>query len=204
MMMLEHLAFLIFLYIVKMKKKRSFFNNVWEHAIDIVFKLSPLHPDDKSLRKWVKHQNMDDMEMLYRWDENHLSIGELSTSFLENSWDKGNPEFLKTNSIKNLHMLWKYLHHQVRGAQESPSPGNPFSILFPDQFFNLTWKQDFIQAQNPSGLVVTRIVVYKIYFTSIYIFYILFTSRQSLKIQESRKSNKYIKKLSTKHDSIFG
>ena len=27
--------------------------NVWEHAIDILFKLSPLHPDQKSLRKWV-------------------------------------------------------------------------------------------------------------------------------------------------------
>ena len=40
-------------------------NNVWEHAIDILFKLSPLHPDGKSLRKWVKHQNMDDMEMFY-------------------------------------------------------------------------------------------------------------------------------------------
>ena len=37
-------------------------NNVWEHAIDILFKLSPLHPDGKSLRKWVKHQNTDDME----------------------------------------------------------------------------------------------------------------------------------------------
>ena len=37
-------------------------NNVWEHAIDILFKLSPLHilfklsplhPEGKSLRKWV-------------------------------------------------------------------------------------------------------------------------------------------------------
>ena len=36
-------------------------NNVWEHAIDILFKFSPLHPNGKSLRKWVKHQNMDDM-----------------------------------------------------------------------------------------------------------------------------------------------
>ena len=26
-------------------------DNVWEHAIDILFKLSPLHPDSKSLRK---------------------------------------------------------------------------------------------------------------------------------------------------------
>ena len=109
-------------------------NNVWEYAIDTLFKLSPLHPDGKSLRKWIKHQNMDDMEMFYQWDEKYISIGELSTSYLENSWNEGNPEFLKTNSIKNLHMLWKYLHHLVREAQESPIPGNPFSILFPDQF----------------------------------------------------------------------
>ena len=26
-------------------------NNVWEHAIDILIKLFPLHPDGKSLRK---------------------------------------------------------------------------------------------------------------------------------------------------------
>ena len=44
-------------------------NIIWEHTIDILFKLSPLHPDAKSLRKWVKHQNMDDMEMFYQWDE---------------------------------------------------------------------------------------------------------------------------------------
>ena len=66
--------------------------DVWEHAIDILFKLSPLHPDGKSLRKWVEHQNMDDKELFYQWDENYLSIGKLSTSCLENSWDKGNPE----------------------------------------------------------------------------------------------------------------
>ena len=108
-------------------------NNIWEHAIDILFKLSPLHPDGKSLRKWVKHQNMDDMELFYQWDEKYMSIGELSTSYPENS--------LKTNSTKNLHMLWKYLHHLVREAQDSSIPGNPFSILVPDQFCNLTWKE---------------------------------------------------------------
>ena len=41
-------------------------NNVWEHAIDILFKLSPLHPDQKSLRQWVKHQDLDDMEQVYK------------------------------------------------------------------------------------------------------------------------------------------
>ena len=57
-------------------------NNVWEHAIDILFKLSPPNPDGKRHKKWVKHQNMDDMELFYQWDEKYLSIGELSTSFL--------------------------------------------------------------------------------------------------------------------------
>ena len=109
-------------------------NNVWEHGIDILFKLSPLHPDGKSLRKLVKHQNMDGMEQFYQWNEKYLAIGELSTSYFENSWDKGNP-------IKNLHMLWKYLHHLVREAQESSIPENPFSILLSDLFCNLTWKE---------------------------------------------------------------
>ena len=56
------------------------------------------------------------MEQFYQWDEKYLAIGELFTSYFENSWGKGNPEFLKTNPIKNLYMLWKYLHHLVREA----------------------------------------------------------------------------------------
>ena len=38
-------------------------------------------------------------------------------------------------------MLWNYLHHRVREAHESSIPGNSFSILLPDQFCNLTWKE---------------------------------------------------------------
>ena len=48
---------------------------------------------------------MDDMEQFYQWNAEYLAIGELSTSYFENSWDNGNPEFLKTNPIKNLHRL---------------------------------------------------------------------------------------------------
>ena len=102
-------------------------NNALEHAIDILFKLSPLHPDGKAsengsnIKTWMIWNNV------YQWDEN--------------SWDKGNPEFLMTNSIKNLHILWKYLHHLVREAQESSIPENLFSILLSDQFCNLTWKE---------------------------------------------------------------
>ena len=70
-----------------------------------------------------------------------MAIEELFTSYFENSWEKGNSEFLKTNPIKNLHMLWKYLHHLVRETQESSIPGNPFTILLSDQFCILTWKE---------------------------------------------------------------
>ena len=84
---------------------------------------------------------MDDMGQFYQLDEKYLMIGELSTSYSENSWDKGNPEFLKTNPIKNLYKLWKYLHHLVREAQELSIPRNPFSVLLPEQFCNLTLKE---------------------------------------------------------------
>ena len=36
------------------------------------------------------------MEQVYQWDEKYLAIGELPTSYFENSSDKGNPDFLKT------------------------------------------------------------------------------------------------------------
>ena len=41
-------------------------NNVQEDAIDILFKLSLFHPNGKKLIRWVKHQNMDDMEQFYQ------------------------------------------------------------------------------------------------------------------------------------------
>ena len=81
------------------------------------------------------------MEQFYQFNEKYVALGELSISYFENSWDRSNPEFLKTNPVKNLHMLWKYLHHLVKEAQESSIPGNPFYILHSDQLCNLTWKE---------------------------------------------------------------
>ena len=37
-------------------------NNGWEYAIDVLFKLSPLHSEGKSLRELVKYQDMETME----------------------------------------------------------------------------------------------------------------------------------------------
>ena len=45
------------------------------------------------------------MEEFYQWNEYDITIGEPHPSYLENSWDKNNLEFLKTNSIRNLHMV---------------------------------------------------------------------------------------------------
>ena len=81
------------------------------------------------------------MEKFFLWNENEITIGEPHTSFQENSWDKSNLQFLKTDSIQNLCMLWKYLHHLVREAKESSISGNPYSIMLPDQFCNLTSKE---------------------------------------------------------------
>ena len=89
-------------------------NNVWVYAIDILFKL--FH----SILK--ENVSVEDMESFYQWNENWITIGEPHTSNLENSWDKGNLEFLKTNSIQSLPMLWKYLHHLVKEAKESFPP----------------------------------------------------------------------------------
>ena len=88
-----------------------------DHAIDTLFKLSTVYPDGKSLQKWVQYQNMDSMEQFFQWDERQLAVGELSTSYLEVPQDKTALEYLKTNPIKNLLMLCKYIHHLVMEAQ---------------------------------------------------------------------------------------
>ena len=62
-------------------------NNVWEYALDVPFKLSPLHSEGKCLRKRVKHQDIETMEQFFQWNEFELKIGEPYTSYLENSWD---------------------------------------------------------------------------------------------------------------------
>ena len=44
------------------------------------------------------------MEDIYQWDERQLAMGELSTSYLENPWDKHSLEYLKINPTWNLLM----------------------------------------------------------------------------------------------------
>ena len=51
-------------------------NSVWEYAINVLFQLSPLHPEGKSLRKFVIFQDMDTMEQFFQWNDNDITIGE--------------------------------------------------------------------------------------------------------------------------------
>ena len=103
-MMLGHLPFLTFHYPVKMRKKKPnpmMFRNM---LLIPYFKLSPLHPEGKGLRKWVQYQDIETMEKIFQWNENEITLGEPHASCQENSRDKSNLEFLKTNSIQYVHI----------------------------------------------------------------------------------------------------
>ena len=89
--------------------------NVWDHAIDILFKLSTVHPDGENSQMWVKYQGIDSMEQFLQWDERQFPL--LSG---------------ETNPTMNLLMLWKYIHHLVMEAQTDS--GEAFSIYFPRTF----------------------------------------------------------------------
>ena len=41
-------------------------NTVGEYAINDLFKLSSLHAEGKCLRKWVKHQEMENIEQFFQ------------------------------------------------------------------------------------------------------------------------------------------
>ena len=57
-------------------------NSVWEYAIDVLFQLSPLHPEGKSLIKCVIFEDMDTMEEFFQWNKNAITIGEPHTFYL--------------------------------------------------------------------------------------------------------------------------
>ena len=100
-------------------------------------------------------EGMDTIKQFYEWDVRYLAIGELSTSYLDKPWDKKSLELLKTNPIKNMLVLWKYLPHLVREAQASPKYIGvvEFSILLPEQFCQLTWRDFMAQIIYPGSPV---------------------------------------------------
>ena len=61
---------------------------------------------------------MDTIEQFYQWNERQFAIGELSTSYLENPWDKHSVEYLKTNPTQSINAMEIY---------PSPCSGGPIS-----------------------------------------------------------------------------
>ena len=79
------------------------------------------------------------MEQFFQWDERQLAVGELSTFYLENPWDKHNLEYFKTNPTRNLLILWKKIHCLAMEAQSVA--GDAFSILLPENSYKITWRE---------------------------------------------------------------
>ena len=77
------------------KEEELKLNGVWEYAINDLFQLSPVHAEGKSLRNWVKFQEMNTIVQFYEWVEQDVTTGAPQTSYRDNSWDKDNLVFLK-------------------------------------------------------------------------------------------------------------
>ena len=60
-------------------------HNIGKYASNVLFQLSPLHYEGKSLRNWLKYQGMETMEQIYQWNESDITIEEHHTSYFENS-----------------------------------------------------------------------------------------------------------------------
>ena len=115
-------------------------NNVWGYAINDLFQLSTSHIEGKGLRNWVHSEHIESMEQFFEWEEQVLTEGTTQTSYKGNSWDS-QTEYLIYNSIKNLHMLLKYLHHLANEADESSLNDDPYSFLSLEEFQLITRKQ---------------------------------------------------------------
>ena len=117
-MMLEHLPSQTSYYPVRMIKKKS--SPTMSGSI-------PLLPYSNCPHFILKEKVFENgsstkiwklMEQFFQWNESDIT----------------------TNSIRNLHMLWKYLHHLVREAKELSTTGDPYSFMCPHQFCSLTWR----------------------------------------------------------------
>ena len=94
------------------------------------------------------------MEQFYEWEEHVIVVGTTQTSYKDNSWDN-HSEFLKYYSIKNLKLLWKYLHYLANEAEESSFNDDPYSFMGPEEFKLITRKQ-FMQWRLEHSSLLTK------------------------------------------------
>ncbi len=114
-------------------------------------KLGKEHPEGIALRAWVSTQHMEDMDQLYTWNESLFQTCTESTSYYLHSRDK-DKNYLSTNSVLGLLMLWKYLHHNVQESQVYDSEFGEYAILEPEYFCNITYKEFMVWRLNESSI----------------------------------------------------
>ena len=54
---------------ISSEEEETSLNNVWDHAIDTLFKLSTIHPDGNSLQSWVQYQKHRLHGTIFPWDQ---------------------------------------------------------------------------------------------------------------------------------------
>ncbi len=85
--------------------------DVWKYALNTLLRFGPSHPQGHDIRLWLKYQRMNDMEEFFFWKETDFTLNSPYTEFLSVPGDRDSIDFLRNNSVIQLHMLWKYLHH---------------------------------------------------------------------------------------------
>ncbi len=77
---------------------------VWKHAICTLLGYTMEYGEGLNIRKWVKFQDLWNIEDFLKWDLDHLANGGSTNNFItENS--------LKHNTIRQLLVLWRFLHN---------------------------------------------------------------------------------------------
>ncbi len=76
---------------------------VWKHAICTLLGYTMEYGEGLNIMKWVKFQDLWNMEEFMEWNLDHLANGGSTNNFItKNS--------LKHNTIRQLLVLWKFLH----------------------------------------------------------------------------------------------
>ena len=110
---------------------------VWEHVIDVLMKLPPTTAEGHNMRAWVTYHSLTSLEDFLMWELNTLQYDAITVCFP--SRDTAQPNSLvslKPNSIRQLIMLRKYIHHLVQDSHLSVSSDTTDHALEPDNFLH--------------------------------------------------------------------
>ena len=115
---------------------------VWEHVIAVLMKMPPTTAEGQNMRAWVIYHSLTSLEDLLMWEMDTLQYDAITVCFP--SRDPNQPNSLvslKPNSIGNLIMLRKYIHHLVQVSHLSVASDATDHELEPDNFLHTTFHQ---------------------------------------------------------------